>query len=531
MKTPLRRHISSFSMAPRAATLATLCLGLLLTISTATIAAAQEGDLETNVETTNVAAADTQAPTEVKNVKATTEGTKVKLTWNAATDDVGVKGYKVYYGTTSVTNDGATYESGPEDAGDNLSFEKELEEGTYYFAVTAYDEAGNESANYSVEVSATVDSLHAAADGEAPQVAKAEARSKTTVAVTFSEAVVLPATNPASAFSVKEDGTQAVLEVTNAVLDPQDTTNKTVLLTTAEQKVGVNYIVTAGIQVKDSEGNPVESGTSDTAVFTGSDKEVTATNTTDVTAPELSKVVVLDNTHVEITFSEPVVLATNPTQNFIITEVENIERTLDVTEAKLSADATKVTITTAPQQQMKYNLIVLDVADKAGNMISIDKNATVFTGAKVTDTTPPTGDDTTKPTDTPTDTAKDTTPPEDVTNFVGKSIKKMVATLQWKASVNTAGDLKEYVLYQSKDGVNYDKGIVLKADATMYDVLGLTPGMKYFFKLTAKDTAGNESKGAVTTFMLPETGPGLALLLLGSVGAGKFLTRKKKSKK
>ncbi|HLG26093.1 MAG TPA: fibronectin type III domain-containing protein, partial [Candidatus Gracilibacteria bacterium] len=146
--------------------LAVILLAGLLVTMTAPSALAQD-DL--------VAAADTEVPTDVENVVATAGNGQVKLTWNVATDNELVKGYRVYYGTTPVVSDGDAYAMGPIDVGNKITYTVTgLANATkYYFAVTAYDDAGNESENYSPEVSATP--AHAAADTEAPTVVSAEA--------------------------------------------------------------------------------------------------------------------------------------------------------------------------------------------------------------------------------------------------------------------------------------------------------------------------------------------------------------------
>ena len=54
-------------------------------------------------------------------------------------------------------------------------------------------------------------------------------------------------------------------------------------------------------------------------------------------------------------------------------------------------------------------------------------------------------------------------------------------------------------------------------------------GKEYTFKISTKDDNGNESVGVVKSIRLPQTGVGLGLLLLGSVGvAGRLLRRKRK---
>jgi hypothetical protein len=52
--------------------------------------------------------------------------------------------------------------------------------------------------------------------------------------------------------------------------------------------------------------------------------------------------------------------------------------------------------------------------------------------------------------------------------------------------------------------------------------------MVYYFKLTTRNAAGQESEGLVTYLTLPKTGPELALLFLTSAGGGYFFTKKKK---
>lgn len=483
-----------------------------------------------------MAQADTEVPTDVENVRAVPDDGAVKLTWNVAKDNDIVAGYKVYYGKNPVIEAGDEYESNV-DAGNKISYTVEgLENGTtYYFAVTAYDVTGNESENYSVEVSATP--MSGAADAEAPTVSKAEALDKYTVLVTFSEEVTLPASDPQSAFYIVDDATSVSLDVLAAALNVQDTSGKSVLLTTATQKAGANYVLTAGIEVSDKAGNPIQSGTSDTAVFTGSDQEpkqiepetdLTAA-AEDTTGPQLIDIQVPDNTHVKIAFSEIVVLGPTPAASFIITEEGDSQKLLNVNEAVLSEEGDIVTLTTDPQAAINYNLIVMeDVTDEAGNMIDVANNATVFFGGttptEVEDETPEETDDT---------VLSDLIPPEDPSDLKAGLLEDLAVMLTWKPSANTAGDLANYILYKSTDGEVYGDGVVLNATDESYNLKGLLSDVTYFFKLTAKDTAGNESKGVTTAFTLelPQTGPELALLLLGSAGIGKLVSRKKKNKK
>lgn len=482
-------------------------------------------------EGSKVAATDTTFPDDVENVKAIAGDASATLTWNVAKDNVGIKGYKIYYGTKSVVTDGADYEVGPVDVGNKITHTVKglVNNSKYYFAVTAYDAAGNESENYSVEVSSTPSASAKSNDKEAPKVSKAEAVDKSHVKITFSEGVQLPTVNPQSAFSIKNDTTGAQLTVQDAVVDTADTTQKTVVLTTADQAKDAPYILTAGIDVKDLAANPIVSGTSDTAAFTGTDVEPlkqAATQQTPV-GPQLLSVTALDNTHVEIVFSKPVVLKTNKVDSFLITEAPDFDVVLEITAVEANASGTRVTLTTQPQKAVNYNLIAVDVADTEKNVIDPANNATTFMGMAASANTQATQQPTQQPTQTQTQVV-DKTPPEDVTNFTAAMLKKLVATLTWAKSLNSQNDLANYVLYMSTDGNTYGQPILIDPTASTFDVTDVVPGVKYFFKLAAKDVGGNESTGIITTFTLPETGPELGLLLVGSFGLAKFMKKRKK---
>ena len=78
------------------------------------------------------------------------------LSWDEPTTNTDetnltdLAGYKIYYGTSPGTYDSAI------DVADVATYTiTDLSPATYYFVVTAYDEAGNES-NYSNEVSKTI---------------------------------------------------------------------------------------------------------------------------------------------------------------------------------------------------------------------------------------------------------------------------------------------------------------------------------------------------------------------------------------
>jgi hypothetical protein len=510
-------------------------------------------------ETSLVAqAVDAVAPSDVENLKAIAGDKKITLSWDTSTDNVGIKGYKIYYGANSVTNDGGSYTNGPVDAKNVISYDiVNLTNNTkYYFAVTAYDAAGNESENYSLEVSATPVVANSSStsntaanqnDTIAPKVVKAEAVDKNTVKVIFSEGVKLPATNAQSAFSIKEDVSGVVLEVKNAVLDTKDTTDKTVTLTTGDQKVDKSYILTAGIDVKDKAGNPIVSGTSDTGAFVGKETKVedlkpAATDTkpadtkpadtSDKAAPAFVGVTALNNTTVEITFSEPVILKTDARENFILTEEQNVANVLPVKKVTQGATGMIVTLTTDSQKGINYNLIAVDVADAAGNKMSIENNATMFKGQAAPaapDTTPTTSDTTTNEDKGSTEVDALKAIPEGAKDFMAKLVGDLVIKLTWAKASENLSDMAQFIVYMSTDrGKTYGEGTVLDPNTLSYDFSNLKPGMMYYFKLTTKNVEGKESTGLITSLTLPGTGPELGLLLLGSLGVGKLFQKKKK---
>jgi len=466
-------------------------------------------------------AVDTSFPSDVSNLKAVAGDGKITLSWDAATDNVGVKGYKIFYGTTPVTAELGSYTLGPIDAGNVLSYDVSgLTNGTaYYFAITAYDAAGNESQFYSNEATATPNG--STTDNIAPRVVSAEALDMNTVKVVFSEAIVLPLVNPASAFSIKNDLTSTELTITDAIVDASDTSKKTVLLDTANQEAKGNYLLTAGITIKDKAGNPIISGTSDTAVFTGSAKAKTelkpsATQQTDTTAPIFKQVQATDNNTVQITFSKPVVLQADARSNFIITEASDNTKIVNINKADIGATGLQVTLTTDPLQNIKYNLIAVKVMDSSGNEMDPQHNATTFQGPTTAATSP-----------------SQQLVQNAAQDLVAQAVGNLMAKLTWSTNPTKLASIASFVLYMSTDqGATWGKGIVVSKDQNYYSFDKLKAGIIYHFKITSRDAKGNESDALQTylTMKLPKTGPGLGLLLFGSLGGGAIFSLKKKKK-
>ncbi|WP_199737943.1 LamG-like jellyroll fold domain-containing protein [Cellulomonas sp. PhB150] len=88
---------------------------------------------------------DTQAPSAPAGLAAVIDGSSVKLTWSAATDDRGVAKYTVYRSTTSGFSPSAGTKVA-DAAGTSYTDSSSLGAGTYYYVVTASDAAANEGA-------------------------------------------------------------------------------------------------------------------------------------------------------------------------------------------------------------------------------------------------------------------------------------------------------------------------------------------------------------------------------------------------
>lgn len=458
---------------------------------------------------------DSEAPSYVQNLEAFPGDGKATLTWDPATDDTGVAGYYVYSGLSSVSSDGGSYTFGSKDVGDVTTYVmNNLSNGvTYYFSVTAYDAAGNESDNYSQEVEVTPEES-TTGDFTAPTVSDAEALTSTLVEVTFSEDVVLPS-DAAGAFSIEaSDGT--AIEVLDAYLSDDDSV---VFVLTDEQTAGAQYILTASSSIADTAGNPIVSGTTDTAVFTGSAVAEVAdavTDTTDSSASTekdsstattddnftLEDIEAVDANELVLTFSDDVQVA-DP-DSFVIELADNALITVDVLAVSIDdKDASEVTLVTDDMDAGYDYVLSIDegVLNKDGNALAEDGREMDF-GAY-------------------TEEIADLIPPEDITNLLASLASETSVMLNWTASVDSAGDLAQYLVYTSSDGgTNYGYAIYVDKDATEQEVTDLTAGETYTFKVAAVDENGNESDGTVVTMTLPEAGPGMiglfGLSLLGA---------------
>lgn len=509
---------------------------------------------------------DTTPPTDVEKLTAVIGDGMVSLSWDAAKDDTAVTGYKVYVGPDEVTELNTAKYAESKKIENVTTYEvKKLENGkTYYMAVTALDAAGNESESYSpyvtvkpfskvvaavngVDTSKTTTSVApeakatdlvaattpSAADTTAPTVKSAVAVYKGQVKVTFSEPVSLPSVKPDKAFTVQDNLVYEKLVVNDAFMDPSDKTGTVVLVDTADQNPDSDYIITVSSDVEDLAGNPISSGTSDVGQFKGSAMTLEAYLKAHPAAPagesvtkipliasadaastdtvKISKLEVLNDTTLKVTFSKPVILHTDPTQNFSITKKGDEKAVLSLSSFEIDETKMVATLTATMEPKMNYTLVMTGILDDKGAEMTTENSTFDFVS------------------EVATVVKKDITPPEEVTNFVAKTVKTMTAKLSWTKSKNSAGDLLEYIIYRSLDGKKYGQLTSLTKENTAFESPELEPGYHYY-KITSKDANGNESKGKTVKIRLVETGPEVGLLALVSIGFGRVFGRRKQKK-
>ncbi len=472
-------------------------------------------------------ALDTESPSDVESFQGTAYNGAIRLTWDGATDDTGVEGYYVHYGLLTVDEPGESYDDFVDAGNVTEHLLTGLDNDTeYFFSVVAYDAEDNESMRWAEEISLTpTESAGDYADSESPTVSEAEALNKEQVRIVFSEAVVLPSEDPQDAFQIEDDDLLEPLVVTAAEMDDEDGSNASVILTTEEQVDGATYTLTVSSDVEDASGNPINSGTSDTAIFTGSGDEMAAS---DDVEPELVDVEVVDNTSIVVEFSEAIVLNIDPSENFMIVEENNVTSILTVLGVELVANSddvedAAVVITTSPQDEVSYVVTAVEVEDESGNEVSVAKSSGLFTGVAAEE------DDDVADDDDDDDDDVVVEAPADASGFIAEIVEeagKFLVTLKW---VQEAQDSVQQKIYMSEDSESYDDVDEFDADAEEYDAGELAEG-DYWFKLTQTDEAGNESEGVIKKVSIAKTGPGVVGLVLVSLGLGRLYGRRKNRK-
>lgn len=212
-----------------------------------------------------------------------------------------------------------------------------------------------------------------------PQVVRAEVVDSENFRVVFSELVTSKTAKALGNYRVT--GGLSVVSVTpeeEQTADGVKATSQVVVRTTPPQTPGVTYTVTV-TGVTDLAGNVIVGN--NTATFTG----------IDTIPPTVVRAQAIDSRHVNVLFSEPVLLATAIVAgNYSIVNVDDPTQTLFVEGAVLGGDVKTVTLTTAQQSgEVTYQVTVTGVTDVAGNAVEPGPSARATFMGFAEETTPP----------------------------------------------------------------------------------------------------------------------------------------------
>ncbi|QQS59573.1 Ig-like domain-containing protein [Candidatus Peregrinibacteria bacterium] len=414
----------------------------------------------------------------VEGLLGTPGNGKVILIWNTTYDTEGEEAtkYRIEYGPTSVeAGTSEEYEFFLETE-DNLPSAKvdDLANGTtYYFRVIGIFADKSESLP-SQEISVKPVGDMQQQFSESPVVISAETTGSKTLLVFFSEEIILPSSTPELAFSItEEEGSQNSITVESAQYNTtsgSEEKSEVVLRTTESLVSGTTYRVTASAQITDIDGNPVESGSTDSATFGG-----------------------FNGTE-------------SPESSYTPTSTDDSQETTGTT-----------TTTTGGDKEISLD----DLLNQLDDGSTSGEEGSQQDLENVLNVTSSSGEE-------------DVTPPEDVTNLVDSiraQIDKWIVTLAWTPSINSAGDLSDQILYRSLNrGTTWAGSSRLGKDARQVEIPE-NPNTTVAYKITTTDIAGNESAGIIRIVnlpALPATGGGVFLLGMSALAGGLMRLRRKK---
>jgi hypothetical protein len=258
-------------------------------------------------------------------------------------------------------------------------------------------------------------------------------------------------------------------------------------------------------------------------------------------APALEHAIALSLTTVTLHFSQPVTIPSeNPSEHFTVVE-EATGRPVAVVAAQIQGQ--DVILTTLPMTtRSRYTVtIAASVTADDGMPVDAEKRSAAFIarGEEPEVTAPAPAQPSSTPTvpvqpePTVTLPPPDTTPPEPPqTLMLRKTLQKngsYTVHASWGASINSAGDLETYRLYESADrGASFVGPTALTATVTSTTLTDVPPGT-LTLKISSVDRIGNESTEIIETIVLPETGAALTLWL-SATGAWAVAKRRKNSR-
>jgi hypothetical protein len=266
--------------------------------------------------------------------------------------------------------------------------------------------------------------------------------------------------------------------------------------------------------------------------------ENTINKTTEIATVSLEVlgVEVLSNTEIILEFNKEPVLPENLIDAFSIQDSQG--NMLDVLSAFIQSDRSLVLIDTAEQQALEtYKVVALSsVTDLEGTPLvsGISDEASFIGSDKMIAVAPEPVVEEVHESAFSQKEVKDTEAPEDIRNFqsaykvLDEAANSYTVDLDWQESLNSAKDLDAYH-YQYKDSAqDYSNAISIEKEKTSYQTV-LQGGDRYTFKISTVDTSGNTSTGAISSIILPETGPAdILFLLVFTSFLGAFVIQRKK---
>lgn len=269
----------------------------------------------------------------------------ITVSWNPNSDP-DLAGYRVYYGTSS----GRYSEVVDANLATKVVVDGLQPATRYYFVVTAYDSAGNES-EPSDEVSAVT------LDRTPPALASVTVRGATELLVTFSEPVAQASAEITGNYRI--DGGVTVTGATLAA-DPRG-----VVLSTTPHTNGRTYLLTVS-NITDCASPPNPIPANSTMQY--------RCEYQDITPPQLVAATLVDPTTLRVQFSEP--LERNVAEN---TANYAINNGITISSATLSTSGEVVTLQTSSHSPgVVYILTVNNLIDRAPAPNFIAPNSTVF---------------------------------------------------------------------------------------------------------------------------------------------------------
>lgn len=280
------------------------------------------------------------------------------VSWDPNTES-DLLGYKVYYGTSSRNYITVS------DVGNVTSLTiSGLSEGVeYFFAVTAYDTAYNES-DFSVEVSAIIE----VDDIIPPTIYSVNLVSATQIDLSFSEEVDKSSAENLSNYQINNG-----ININSIKLDQNQ---EVVHITTTPHQPGTYTITVNNVQDLAPNPNTIEPNSSYTYQFYPDD----------TTPPAITGVQILDATHVDVTFSEAIEkLSGEAVQNY------QVNNGITVLQANLDQNNRTIHLVTSSHNSgTTYTLTVNNIRDRALQPNHIAPNSSIQYTYQEEDLTPPT---------------------------------------------------------------------------------------------------------------------------------------------